>query len=181
MKTYKLIVIADGGRVSKRPDAKVRGFVEAEKKADQLLEEYIHDYPSFETYVVCVEDESEMYWDDYLCFVQNVYGERFWMKMKNGSYCPIGLRPLSETEQEELDLLREEKEIHITDLDEEQLKKLRSEICVGSSYYADYRNSFEIDEHEVCDYAEGYESYISDEELEDTPQEFADYILCMAM
>lgn len=181
MKTYKLIVIADGGRVSKYPDAKARGFVEAEKKADELLEKYIHDYYGADTYVVCVEDESEMWWDDYLCYVQDRYRERFWVKMKQGPFGPMYLRSLNETEQEELDLLREEKEIHITDLDEEQLKKLRSEICVGSSYYSDYCNSFEIDEKEVCQYADGYDNYISEEGLEDTPQEFADYILCVAV
>lgn len=180
MKTFKLIVIAGGGRVSHKPDTEVKGFIEAEKKAKELLDQYINDYP-YDTYVACVEDESEMNYTNYLCMVQDCDGEKFWNMMEYGYYCPIGLRPLTDVEEEYIDLLRDEKEIHIIDLDEEQLKKLHSEISVGSSYYADYRNSFDIDEKEVCNYADGYESYISNEGLEDTPQEFADYILCMAV
>lgn len=180
MKTYKLIVIVDGERVSKYPEAKVKGFVEAEKKANELLEKYINEYPS-DTYVVCVEDESEMYWNDYLCYVQDRYGERFWMKMKQEYYCNIGLRQLTETEQEELDLMRDEKEVHIWDLDEEQLKSLRGQIYLGSCFLSDYQNSFGVDEYEVSKYSESYEDYISDGELEDTPQEFADYIMYAAV
>ena len=176
MKTYKLIAIVAGERNSKYADAEARGIVEADKKADELLEKYIHDYPS-ETYIVCVEDEFEMWFDDYLCWQKDCYGEKYWMKMENGDYCPIGLRLLTEYEKEELNELREEKEIHIWDLDREQLKKLRSEIRVGSCYVSDYANSFEIDSHEVCNYSESYLSFIEEVGREDTQEEFAEY--CM--
>lgn len=178
MKTYKLIAIVAGERNSKYADAEARGIVEAEKKADELLEKYIHDYPS-ETYIVCVEDESEMYYNDYLCWQQDYYGDRYWKKMKNGYWCPIGLRLLTETEKEELDLLREEKDLHIWDLDEEQLKKLRSEICVGSAYLSDYNNSFEIDPNEVYNYSEGYLEEVDEYYGNDTPEHFAEY--CMGV
>lgn len=178
MKTYKLIAIVAGERNSKYADAEARGIVEAEKKADELLEKYIHDYPS-ETYIVCVEDESEMYYNDYLCWQQDYYGDRYWKKMKNGYWCPIGLRLLTETEKEELDLLREEKDLHIWDLDEEQLKKLRSEICVGSVYLSDYNNSFEIDPNEVYNYSEGYLEEVDEYYGNDTPEHFAEY--CMGV
>ena len=178
MKTYKLIAIVAGERILTKNDIEARGIVEAEKKADELLEKYIHDYPS-ETYIICVEDESEMLFDDYLCWQKDYYGEKYWMKMENGHYCPIGLRLLTEYEKEELDELREEKEIHIWDLDREQLMQLRSEICVGSCYISDYANSFEIDSHEVCSYSEGYLSFIEECGYEDTPKEFAEY--CMGI
>ena len=178
MKTYKLIAIVAGERNSKYADAEARGIVEAEKKADELLEKYIHDYPS-ETYIVCVEDEFEMWFDDYLCWQKDYYGDKYWMKMVNGHCCPIGLRLLTDDEKEELDELREEKEIHIWDLDREQLKKLRSEICVGSIYTSDYANSFEIDPNEVCNYSEGYLSFIEEVGREDTQEEFAEY--CMGV
>lgn len=178
MKTYKLFAIVAGERNSKYADAEARGIVEAEKKANELLEQYIHNAPC-DTYIVCVEDESEMYFDDYLCWQEDCYGDRYWKKMKNGYWCPIGMRLLTEYEREELDLLREEKEIHIWDLDEEQLKKLRSEICVGSYYGSDYENSFEIDSNEVYNYSEGYLSFIEECGYEDTPEEFAEY--CMSV
>ena len=178
MKTYKLIAIVAGERNSKYADAEARGIVEAEKKADELLEKYIHDYPS-ETYIVCVEDEFEMWFDDYLCWQKDCYGEKYWMKMVNGHCCPICLRLLTDDEKEELDELREEKEIHIWDLDREQLMQLRSEICVGSCYVSDYANSFEIDPNEVCNYSEGYLSFIEEVGYEDTQEEFAEY--CMGV
>ena len=99
--------------------------------------------------------------------------------MEMGYWGPIGMRLLTEYEREELDLLREEKEIHIWDLDREQLKKLRSEICVGSYYPSDYANSFEIDSHEVCNYSESYLSFIEEVGREDTQEEFAEY--CMSV
>ena len=179
MKTYKLIAIVAGERNSKYADAEARGIVEAEKKADELLEKYIHDYPS-DTYIVCVEDESEMWFDDYLCWQKDCYGEKYWMKMVNGHYCPIGFRLLTDDEKEELDELREEKEIHIWDLDEEQLKKLRSEICVGSCYGSDYENSFDIDTEEVYNISEGYLSFIGFYGYEDTQEEFAEYCMDVA-
>ena len=176
MKTYKLIAIVAGERILTKNDIEARGIVEAEKKADELLEKYIHDYPS-ETYIICVEDDSDIWFEDYLCWQKDCYGEKYWMKMVNGHYCPIGLRLLTDDEKEELDELREEKEIHIWDLDREQLMQLRSEICVGSCYVSDYANSFEIDSHEVCSYSEGYLSFIEEHGYEDTQEEFAEY--CM--
>lgn len=178
MKTYKLFAIVAGERNSKNADAEARGIVEAEKKANELLEQYIHEYPC-DTYVACVEDEWELHYNDYLCWQEDYHGDRYWKKMKYGYFGPIGLRLLTETEMEELDLLREEKEIHIWDLDEGQLKKLRSEISINSIFYSDFNNSFEIDCHEVSNYADGYLEYLKECEYEDTPQEFADY--CMSV
>lgn len=178
MKTYKLFAIVAGERNSKDADAEARGIVEAEKKANELLEQYIHEYPC-DTYIACVEDEFKMQYDDYLCWQEDCYGERYWKKMKNGYWMPIGLRLLTETEEEELDLLREEKEIHIWDLDEEQLKKLRSEISVGSIYLSDYNNSFDIDPNEVYNYSEGYLEEVDEYYGNDTPEHFAEY--CMGV
>ena len=100
--------------------------------------------------------------------------------MEMGYWGPIGMRLLTEYEREELDLLRKEKEIHIWDLDEEQLKKLRSEICVGSCYGSDYENSFDIDTEEVYNISEGYLSFIGFYGYEDTQEEFAEYCMDVA-
>ena len=97
--------------------------------------------------------------------------------MEYGYYCPHGLRLLTDVEQESIDLLREEKEMHIWELNKEQLKKLRSEIRVGSYYGSDYENSFGIDADEICKYSEGYLNYIDEIGCEDTQETFAEY--CM--
>lgn len=73
-----------------------------------------------------------------------------------------------------------EKEIHIWDLDEEQLKKLRSEICVGSCYSSDYENSFDIDTEEIYSISEGYLSFIRFYGYEDTQEEFTEYCMNVA-
>ena len=180
MKTYKLFTFVAGERrLSKYPDAEAKGIVEAEKIANELLETYIHEAPC-DTFVACVEDEWDLHCNNYLCWQEDYYGERYWKMMENGYWCPIGMRLLTEYEREELDLLREEKEIHIWDLDEEQLKKLRSEICVGSCYGSDYENSFDIDTEEIYNISEGYLSFIGFYGYEDTQEEFAEYCMDVA-
>lgn len=179
MKTYKLFTFVAGERLlSKHPDAEARGIVEAEKLANELLEAYIHEYPC-DTFVACVEEEWDLHCNNYLCWQEDYYGERYWKMMINGYWCPVGMRLLTDDEEEDLDLLREEKDLHVWDLDEEQLKKLRSEISINSIFYSDFNNSFEIDCHEVSNYADGYLEHLRECEYEDTPQEFAEY--CMSV
>ena len=44
----------------------------------------------------------------------------------------------------------------------ETLWNLRMEIRLCSMYYADFRNSFGIDEHAVCDFFDGYTDYLEE-------------------
>lgn len=112
MKTYKLITIAAGKRNPKYADVEAKGIVEAERKAGELLEKCISDYP-IDTYIICVEDISEIFYTQYLCYQRDCHGEKYWKKMENDFWgFPIGLRPLTEDENKELDILREEKEFH---------------------------------------------------------------------
>lgn len=48
-------------------------------------------------------------------------------------------------------------------LTKRQLAKLRSEITLNSLYLSDYKNSFGIDPHTVCDFFDGFIEYISDD------------------
>jgi hypothetical protein len=76
-----------------------------------------------------------------------------------------------------------EKLRHVWGLSHEELIKLRGQICVGSIYYEDYRNSFGIPMKEVSYYADGFEEDVCDrtkdaeeqDKLICDPQEFADY------
>lgn len=68
----------------------------------------------------------------------------------------------------------------IEDLSEEDCKKLRSEIRIGSCYLADYNNSFFLDRNELIDYCDSYDIYIEEEGLEDTPENFAYYLMNVA-
>ena len=43
------------------------------------------------------------------------------------------------------------------------LEKLRREIRLGSIYYADYVNSFGFDEHDICDFFDGYIDFLQEE------------------
>ena len=49
----------------------------------------------------------------------------------------------------------------------EDLWALRQEIVLNSLFIADYRNSFGIDEHSVCDFFDSFISYAQNEEKED--------------
>ena len=46
--------------------------------------------------------------------------------------------------------------VHIWELREEQVNKLRKQIVMGSMFISDYANSFGVNPEEVCNFADGY-------------------------
>lgn len=54
-------------------------------------------------------------------------------------------------------------------MSEENLWKLRQEIKLGSLFVSDYRNSFGIDPHKVCDFFEGFLEFVEEKMREDHP------------
>ena len=72
----------------------------------------------------------------------------------------------------------------IETLSREELVKLWGEMCKGSMYYSDYRNSLGVFEVVAMDWFESFWSYLSGEygekeaEQKDTAENFADYVLC---
>lgn len=68
------------------------------------------------------------------------------------------------------------KNISLSDLTNEQLQQLRSEIVVGSMYLSDYENSFNINENEVYDISESYDIWCEENDVEDNAENFADYV-----
>lgn len=72
-------------------------------------------------------------------------------------------------------------EVHtIDELTYEQLVQLRGQICVGSVYLADYKNTFGVTMDEVCSVADSYDVYLGeDADVKDTPEEFASYVCDM--
>ena len=179
MKKYKLII----PDITGERDNIVKGFVAAEKRAKELLEEYVGNYP--DCCVMCLEEDEPMYMNDFLIFCQDCYGERYWKMAVMGKIMVLHTRLLEAREEEILEELRNEVERHVSDLTEDELKKLRSEVCVGSVFLSDYANSFDIDEEEVCNVCDGYDEYLSMDEdgntlpesewLKDTPEEFVIY------
>lgn len=181
MKKYKLIIPDITGEY----DNVVKGFRAAEIRAKQLLEEHIENDP--ECYVACVGENEGIFYHDVLIFEKDWNGDMCWRVMVMGTHVPLYSRPLTEDEEEELEEWRNEKERHISDLTEDELKQLRKEICVGSIYLSDYYNSFNIDESELCDICDAYLEYLGmddegnwlpdNQHIPDTPEEFANY--CM--
>lgn len=158
----------------------IDGFVKAEKKAIMLYKKLIeNDVPNIETYVCLCENLRDAMYLDSDCYIirQDTCGNMAWYKRIYGTYCCLCERLTTKEEDAELEEWRNEVELHIYDLPDEKLKKLRREICVGSCYIDDYDNSFNINTQEVYDYADKYEKYIEEFELEDTPQNFAKYIM----
>ena len=64
----------------------------------------------------------------------------------------------------------------INDLTETELAELRNQICVGSIYLSSYNNNLGVPTDEVYTSAESYLEFIESEGIEDTPEEFANYI-----
>ncbi len=70
---------------------------------------------------------------------------------------------------------------NITRLSFSELEDLRREICIGSVYLADYRNSFDVWDQDVSDYCDGYmelleEIHGEDWEKFESPTAFAEYV-----
>ena len=68
-------------------------------------------------------------------------------------------------------------------LSREELVKLWGEMCKGSMYYSDYRNSLGVFENSAMEWYEGFWGYLVEEhgedaaDVEDTAENFADYVL----
>ena len=65
---------------------------------------------------------------------------------------------------------------NIYDLNDEQLKELHGEVCIGSMYFSDYNNSFFLDRSELIGYCESYEEWLEEKGIEDSPDEFSYYM-----
>ena len=61
----------------------------------------------------------------------------------------------------------EDEDISIFDLTDAQLVSLRKQITLNSLFYRDYRNTFGVDTHEVCDFFDGYVDYLFEIATED--------------
>ena len=48
------------------------------------------------------------------------------------------------------------------DFNKQDLEQLRKEIVLNSLYISDYNNSFNIDPHSVCDFFDGFISYMEE-------------------
>lgn len=66
---------------------------------------------------------------------------------------------------------------HVDDLCYNELKKLRGQICLGSCYVSDYKNTLGVEAKEVSQYADGFGEAIGWDESKDTAENFALYCL----
>ena len=173
MRKFRLYKVESGNRA--KDPVIVEGFLNAEEKAKEMLQEIWDDYPCDDTYVACVEKEADLYYD-HLIMQKDVFNEVYWKKLVIGTYCPLYDRLLEDYEEDELEEWRKEKDISLSDLTNEQLQQLRSEIVVGSMYLSDYENSFNINENEVYDISESYDIWCEENGVEDNAENFADYV-----
>lgn len=180
MDKFKLVVPG----YTKEFDNVVKGFAEAENRAFMLYEEHRNEDPDI--YVACFNFEEPVFQNNFLSLGKDCFGDIYWRKMKVSNGLPLYEVLLSETEKRDLQKMREEREKRIYELSFDELKGLREQICVGSCFLSDYKNSFGIDEDEVSDYSDGYIDYLQEEASEkgieelddlDTPDAFAEY--CM--
>lgn len=177
MKKFYLNVVKDG--VAERTTTEVEGFVKAEEKAKELYLKLLDKgYYNDDSYVALSDNLRDVVYLDTDVYVlkKDADGMITWFRNVYGTYCFLYCRLINEDEEYEMQEWRNEKELHIWDLSDDELKKLYGEISIGSIYLSDYENSFHIDENEVCNYCEGYEYYLEDFSLEDTPQCFADFM-----
>lgn len=174
MKKFELYVVTSG-ELNKKPIV-CNGFAEAEKKAHEVYAKVYPDYPCDDTYIACVNSRFELDYD-HLILQKDCFGDIYWRKMVYGDYGPLYATLLSEEEQQELQEWREQVELHVEDLSENELKELYGQVVWGSMYLSDYSNDWDIEEEEVCDVCEDYERWVSEEKFDDTEETFAHYIM----
>ena len=175
MRKFELYVVANGSR--RREPIVCNGFVEAEKKAKELFEEVYKDYPNRdETYIECVEAKF-MLSCDHLVMSKDCFGDIYWRTLIMGDFMPLYIDLLSDGDKKLLEAWREEKELHVTDLCERDLKDLYYQVSFGSIYLSDYENDAYIDTEEVSNVCENYERWIEENKKEHSSETFVDYIM----
>lgn len=175
MRKFRLYKVDGGIRIE--DPVIVEGFLKAEEKAKDMLQEIWDNCPCDDTYIACVERENDLYYD-HIIMQKDIYDEVYWKMLVMGDFCPLYDRLLKDYEEDELEEWREEEDLSVFDLTNEQLQQLRSEIVVGSIYLSDYENSFYINEDEVCDTLESYDIWCKENDIEDNAENFAEYVQC---
>lgn len=174
MRKFELYVMTSGER--DRKPIVVEGFANAEKKAKSLLAEVYDDYPCEDTYVECVKKGESLDFDHY-AMQKDIFGDVYWKTVVMGDWCPLYLRLLNDVEEYETEVWRNEPDLHVSDLSEEDLVKLYNQVAIGSCYLSDYTNNFFIDENEVSDVCEGYEIWLEQNGEKDTEESFLFYMM----
>lgn len=72
----------------------------------------------------------------------------------------------------------------VSECNERDLRKLYHEIVFGSDYYSDYKNSLEVDTHDLLAYCEGYTDEVANEYPDDwekhlSEEDFVTYCFCV--
>lgn len=173
MRKFRLYKVESGSRA--KDPVIVEGFLKAEEKAKDMLQEIWDNYPCDDTYIACVEKEADLHYD-HIIMQKDIYDDVYWKMLVMGELCPLYDRLLDNDEEDELEEWRKEEDISISDLTNEQLQQLRSEIVVGSMYLSDYENSFNINENEVYDISESYDIWCEENGVEDNAANFAEYV-----
>ena len=177
MRKFNLYVV-EGGELTQEFHS-VEGFANADSKAKEILKNIWPNCPCDDTYIECVETGFGRNFDRFV-LQKDCYGDVCWNRLVMGEYGPLCIRFPTHTEEEELDIWRNEDGLHVSDLNEDELKELRSQVCIGSCYFSDYTNHFYISENEVSNVCESYEAWCESENIPDTPDNFAYYVLEIA-
>lgn len=90
MEKFKLVVYAGDEQATKEYENVVTTLDEAESKAEELLAQYIEDYP--DAYVACYDYDEyiKLPEEDYRCWRRDADGIETWWWMKMGTYSRIG-------------------------------------------------------------------------------------------
>lgn len=154
----------------------VEGWKEVDKKAKELLDKYVQNYPDVQVWAM--ERFERLAYADYVyAFMRDAIGEDYWQMNVMGDYMPLYTRLLNDEERHELENRRNEVDRHITDLNADELKELWTQVDFGSMFLSSYQNSFNIDEDEVYDYCEFVLDECDRQGYTNNPNIFANIIL----
>lgn len=153
MTKFQLIVFSSCGDELHEERSLIKGFVNAEKRAAELWNEY-HSTHLENVQVALLESGDVIGYYDYFVYTRDADGYLGWKVVRWGTYCPLYIGLLRDYEKEQLEEWRNEVEVSILDLNCDELRTLYHEIRFGSIYTSDYENSLGVDEDEVFYYSE---------------------------
>lgn len=156
----------------KLDDKIVKGFKEAEKKAQELLKEH----PKLKVYCTEYNFGCDFFIrEDCYTLKYNEDGDEYWVMSLVSKPFPYKIndeRILTSEEQQYLEGLRnDEKEVYIEDLSDVELRLLYNEVNTFGYWLHDYVNSLDVDPHSVMRLCDLYLDWLYEEKEEENNEE----------
>lgn len=177
MTKFQLIVFDSCYEKLHEEKSRIKGFVDAEKRAIELWHEY-HSFHQDNVEVALIPEGEPFGYFDYFVYTLDADHNLGWRIVRWGIYGPLYTDLLQDYEIEQLEEWRNEQEVSVLDLNYDELRTLYHEIGFGSIYTSDYENSLGVDEDEAFNCSERFLDKMYNEGKDEsyTEEDFVEFV-----